>query len=68
MAGHIYDPGPVAAWKIKVGKAQINGNPSSLLFLPAVCISSGQCFNQRGFSVINMPRCSYDYLLPLPYS
>ena len=43
-----------AVGKIKVSKPQINGDAALLFFLQAVCVLSGQCFDQAGFAVINM--------------
>ena len=40
--------------KIKMSKPQINGDAAFLFFLQAVCILSGQCFDQAGFSVIDV--------------
>ena len=40
--------------KIKVSKSQINGDAALFFLLQAVCILSGQCFDQAGFTVINM--------------
>ena len=54
MSGYIDDPRAVSARQIKIGKPQIDRNSSALFFFPAVCISSGQCFDQCRLTMINM--------------
>ena len=56
MSRHVYDPGTPAIRKLKPGKSQIDGDPSPFFLFQTVCVSSGQCFDQCGFPVIDMPR------------
>ena len=53
MSRNINNSRTVPVWKIKVCKAQINRDASSLFFLPSVCISSCQCLNQRRLAIVN---------------
>ena len=60
MSRNINNSRTVPVWKIKVCKAQINSDASSLFFLPSVCISSCQCLNQRRLAMVNMTGRSYN--------
>ena len=54
LLGKGEDPRTVSARQIKIGKPQIDRNSSALFFFPAVCISSGQCFDQCRLTMINV--------------
>jgi hypothetical protein len=43
-----------AVGKVKVSKPQIDGDAALLFLLQAVCILARQCFDQAGFSVIDV--------------
>ncbi len=58
----------IAARQVKIREPEIDRDPSSLFFLPPVCIPSRQRLDQRRLAMIYMACCSYDDILHIPYS
>ena len=60
MSRNINDPYTVSIFQIKISKPEVNGDPSSLFFFPPVRVTSGKCFYQCRFPMVNVTCGSYD--------
>ena len=60
VAGHVDDAEMGSVFGREFGEAELDGDPARLLFLEPIGISSGQGTDQRGLSVIDMPRRTED--------
>ena len=63
MPRYINNSHTVSARKVKISESQVNSDPPSLLFLPAVRIPSRQRLDQRRLPVIDMACRTNNYIL-----
>jgi hypothetical protein len=61
MARDIDDADKEIVIKMPVGKSEFRCDASFLLFLETIAIDTRECPDQRGLTVIDMPRGAYDY-------
>src|SRR3989338_8813084 len=60
MSRDIDDACLAPVWKVKVGKAQVDGDPALFFFLQSVGILYGQSFDEARFAVVDMSRSADD--------
>jgi hypothetical protein len=61
MARDIDDADKQVVIQMPVGKSEFRCDASFLLFLETIAIDTRECPDQRGLTVIDMPRGAYDY-------
>ena len=61
MTGDIDEAGQVGLTQRGVEVAEINGDAAQAFFLPTVAGLSGQCLEQGGFAVVDVPRGADDH-------
>src|SRR5438105_10240738 len=60
VAGHVHDSDQPAARQLEIREAEVDGHAPALLLFEAVGIDAGQRLDQRGLTVVDVPRGADD--------